>query len=262
MKNFLFVLVSLLAMTMFTVSCTKDQDTEAPQIAEFKINGATQMVVVAAGTAMNIDLTFTDNEALQEWKLDIHDAFDGHGHGKTQANTRLSLQQTFAISGATAQTTQTVNIPANAAAGPYHCIVRVLDAKGNESEFAEIDFVLTNTGQPIITVSSPDLTTEVEATKGNPLLLTGSITDETDLVSVFIELSKEEEEDHVHGKTQDAPIYSMKWELTGSANTDWNFNNAQILIPASTATGHYRLLITALDNDENLTIKEAEVHVE
>ncbi|HRK28180.1 MAG TPA: DUF4625 domain-containing protein [Chitinophagales bacterium] len=261
MKNFLFVLVSLLAMSMFTVSCTKDQDTEAPQIAEFKINNATEEVVVAAGTAMNIALTFTDNEALQEWKLDIHDAFDGHGHGKTQANARFSLQQTFAISGATAQTTQAVNIPANAAAGPYHCIIRVLDAKGNESEFAEIDFIITNAGQPVMNITSPDLNAEVEVTKGNPLLITGSITDDTDLVTVFIELG-EEEEDHDHGKTQDAPIYSMEWELTGSADTDWNFNNAQILIPASTATGHYRLLITALDNDDNLTIKEAEVHVE
>lgn len=262
MKKMISFFSILIVLSMVVVSCTKDQDTEAPEVTAFKINGQDHDVEVAAGSDMTVMVTFTDNEALQQWKVDIHDAFDGHGHGKTTDFTKFSLQQVFPISGTDAPITQAIAIPANTTAGPYHCIIRAIDAKGNESAFVEIDLIITNVGQAVINVISPDLSQEIDALPGSQLTLTGNITDDVDLVSVKMELA-EEDDDHEHGKTiSEDPIYEMTWELPGNNDTEWDMSNAQIQIPANTPAGHYMLLISAIESDGHMSIIKGVVHID
>ncbi|QQS30203.1 MAG: DUF4625 domain-containing protein [Sphingobacteriales bacterium] len=261
MKKMFSFLVLLGILSIVAVSCTKDQDTEAPEISGSKINGLDENIEIGAGTEMVITATFTDNEGLQQFKIDIHDAFDGHAHGKTEDYTMFSYQQVYSISGTMAQETQSIAVPENATAGPYHCVLTAIDAKGNESDFVELDLILTNTGQAMIEVVSPDFSQEMEAVKGEVLTLTGTITDNDDLVSVKIELGEEEE--HGHGKTTESePIYEMTFELPGNNDTTWDMNNAQILIPSNAASGHYILTMSAIDSDGNMSFKKGEVHID
>lgn len=247
------------------VACKKeDPDIEAPVITTYKINEADHDIEVAAGTEMHVDLVFTDNEELREYKIDIHDAFDGHEHGKVNAITRFSFQQTYAINGKQATEHQEVNVPAESAAGPYHAIVRVIDLEGNEGEFGELIIHITHPDQPVINVTSPDFSNEVHAPKGSAFTLSGTITDNNDLEEIFIVIKEEEE--HNHGKVQAGELYEADFDLPGADDTSWDFSEISnqgkdIVIPATAETGHYILEVVAKDAEGHMTIWEQKIHV-
>lgn len=246
-------------------ACKKeDPDLDPPVITEYKINDKDHDIEVAAGSEMHVDLIFEDNEELREYKIDIHDAFDGHDHGKVSAITRFSFQQTYAINGKQATEHQDVDVPAESAAGPYHAIVRVIDEEGNEGEFGELMVHIKHPDQPVINITSPDFSQEVHAPKGSTLVLEGTVTDNQDLEEVVVVIK--EEHDHDHGKVQSGELYEAEFELTGANDTSWDFaeitnQGKDIVIPSTAETGHYKLEIVAKDAEGHMTVWEEEIHV-
>lgn len=262
MKKFAILFVA--ALPVFAACKKEDPDLDPPVIAEYKINDEDHDIEVAAGSEMHVDLVFTDNEELREYKIDIHDAFDGHEHGKVSSITRFSFQQTYAINGKQATEHQDVDIPAESAAGPYHAIVRVIDEEGNEGEFGELIIHITHPDQPVINVTSPDFSDEVHAPKGSTFTLTGTITDNNDLEEIFIVIK--EEDDHGHGKVQSGELYEADFDLTGSNDTSWDFaeisnQGKDIVIPSTAETGYYKLEVVAKDAEGHMTVWEKEIHV-
>lgn len=258
------MLFLLAAIPVFTACKKEDPDLEPPVIADYKINGQDHDIEASAGAEMHIDLVFTDNKALREYKIDIHDAFDGHDHGKVSALSRFSFQQTYTISGKEATEHQHVDIPSETYAGPYHAIVRVIDEEGNEGDFGELIVHITHPDQPQIDVTSPDFSQEVHAPKGSTFVLEGTITDNQDLEKVSVVIT--EASDHDHGKVQAGELYEAVFELTGANDTQWDFaeitnQGKDIVIPATAETGHYVVEVVAKDAEGHMTVWEQEIHV-
>lgn len=257
-------IIGLATMAMLLAAGCENPDTAKPTIDAFTINGADHEVEVAAGDTAVLQLSFSDNENLQTYKVDIHDGFDGHGHGKVNSFQKFSYQQTFSIAGKNALESRDVAIPEDAAAGPYHCTVRVLDEAGNEGDLAEIDLLIKNGGQAQVNITSPDFSDEVVVNTGNQLTLEGTVTDDVDIDEIFVTLAPEGDD---HGKrAQESPLYEQDFDLPGSSDQTWNFsalnNSHPVNIPANAETGHYVLNVVVLDSDGNMTIWEGEVEVQ
>ncbi len=260
------ILLAVTGTTILMSSCKKDVDITPPTISSFTLNEVNEDITVNAGEEMHVDVIFNDDTELREYKIDIHDSFDGHGHGKTSAVSRFSFLQTYAINGKQSTEHKDIDIPADAAAGPYHVVLRVLDAAGNEGEFAELDFLILHPDQPVVTVTAPDFTgTEVHAPKGSTFTLSGTVTDNVDIQEIKIAI-KPEDDDHGSGKLAGGELYEAEFDLPGSTDTSWDMTEIatqgkDIIIPATAATGHYYLYISVKDAEGHMTVWKGKLHV-
>ncbi len=147
-------LLGLLALAVVVSACKKDDDkkedpappdTTKPVIqVQTPANNST----IAAGEVLRLSLVVTDNRELGELKIDLHDAFDGHTHGKTGGV--FAFEKIIRLEGQRQEITENIPIPADALAGPYHLIIRATDRAGNQADFVEIDFNITSPSQPVI----------------------------------------------------------------------------------------------------------------
>lgn len=247
----------MLALGAMACSEDEDQDTTAPQILAATINGEDHDLVFNSGDNLQLELDLSDNEALGELKLDIHDIFDGHDHNK-RGGDAWELTEIIQVSGASSTVSHSLSVPDPVTAGPYHVIFRLLDAAGNESEFEELDFLIRNGEEPLISISAPDFSNEVHVSKGQSLNLVGSISDDVDLDEVIITIMEEEEHDH---KNSSGLLFSFDQDLPGSTDTSFDLSTVAIPVPSDAETGHYKLIISAKDNEGNYGQFTAEIHV-
>lgn len=256
-KPILFL--ALIAFGLF--SCTKESenDTTAPSIVDVSINGKTEDITVSVGSNLDFQAQLSDNEELGQFKIDIHDIFDAHSHGKKNVEHWVYTETTD-LSGTNQNFTSTVQVDNDATAGPYHAIFRLLDSFGNEAEFKEIDFFVQNGSEAQISITSPDFSSEVHVDKGDNLVIMGQISDDVDIAEIVISLGEE-----AHGKNLDEDIFDADFDLPGSNDLTWDFQtdgNVNILIPSTAESGHYIFKVQVEDNEGNLNIFEGEVHIE
>jgi len=64
-----------LIITLLTVACKKDEDKNAPTITQFKIDGEAIEVSVNAGSAMLVEMGFSDDQELNQYRLEFSDNF-------------------------------------------------------------------------------------------------------------------------------------------------------------------------------------------
>lgn len=240
-------IIPMLALVAAFSGCKKS-DIELPIIQSFTVNGESEEVEAAVGTVLNFSAILTDNENLQQYKIDLHDAFDGHTHNKTSLYPRFGYLNIIDISGASYTVNESELISPDAAAGPYDIIMQVLDETGNEGAFKEVVLTITRPDQAAITVSNYDLSIENSVAAGSRLTLAGTITDDADIVSVDISLS---------GTNGD--LYDQEFEFPGGADTTWDLSGIEaqgfpIDISSTAVAGQYQLKILAVDSDGNYTI--------
>ncbi len=245
-------------------SCDKDDDndTTAPIIKSATIDGEDHDISATAGGSITFEVEVSDNEELGQLKLDIHDIFDGHEHKSTSANKWADVK-IVELSGTNETVTQAMDVPASAIAGPYHAIISVIDAEGNEGEFVELEMMVSNGSEPEINLTNPDFSVEVHAMKGSTLSLKGSVSDDVDLAEIFIVL-EEEHEGHDHKSAGGEVLYEKDFDLDGSSDTSWDFQadgSVDIAIPTNAETGHYLLTIRAEDAEGNINIFSGEIHI-
>ncbi len=254
MKKLRFIFAVLTAVSL-TYGCKKkDPDSIKPVIESVLINGTASTVTASAGSTLSVTLQVSDNENLKQFKIDIHDAFDGHTH----RNQPFSTQQIYSISGKSVTVTKTISLPHDAASGPYDVLITALDESGNESDIVLRHLVITQTGQPVIHITAPNVTEELDYRPGDILTLQGTITDDVDLEEIHIKLVSE---------SGSAVVYDEDFDLSGTADLSWDFaelvtQSKEILIPHSTVPGHYALIIRAKDNEGNLTLVSYHVHID
>lgn len=263
MKRIFNVLLAVIGSGVMMISCDKDDDTDttAPVINSATIDGKEEGIEANVGNAMTFEVKVSDNEALGQLKLDVHDAFDGHSHDKSSGINWANVA-IIDLSGTEQTVSHDMEIPTNATAGPYHAEILVIDAEGNEGEFVERVIMIRNGSEPGIEITSPDFTNEVHVTKGSTLSLEGMVTDETDLAEILIIL--EEEEEDAHKSVQHEALYEMDFDLEGTSDLTWDFQidgNVNIAIPATAEEGHYVLTVRAEDSEGNINIFEAELHI-
>lgn len=224
------------------------------------INGSDDEITVQAGTQLSIDVSAVDNESVSQVKIDIHEVFDGHEHGKVQVDpwTYVKILNT---SGATVTVSDNPMIPTEVASGPYHVVLRVLDDNGNEGEFEEREIVIENGSQPIVNVTSP--VDEDVYQLGQTITPMGTVTDVEGLEEIHLILFHIEHDEHGHDHDDEHlhEVAEDEMEFTDDPTT-FDLSNMSVTIPATEEAGHYLLMIKAVDIEGNHTIVEVELDVE
>jgi uncharacterized membrane protein len=250
MKNLLLL---ALVPGIFLLSCKKDSDTTKPVINSMTINGISGSDhTIAAGSTLNFVINVSDDIALKQLKIDIHDNFDGHAH-----NVAFSTQQIYSVTGTSNAFNASILVPSNASAGPYDVIVYLIDESGNEANFLEVGLEITQAGQPVVTINSPDISLPLVYNPGDTIAIDGWITDDVDLDEIHLILERE---------SDGLEIYNEEFLQSGATDLMWNFSelvtqNKYIIIPSGAALGDYGLVIRATDIETNVTFIELEIEV-
>ena len=153
-RSVLSVATALLAVAGIAFSgCQKDvnsnvKDTEKPTI---NVSGPKKGTKLAIGATVHFEADFEDNVALRSYKIDIHNAFDGHKHEATRHGddgVPFAYQHSWDLSGKKNAHIHhhEIMIPKEingkpVKGGAYHFMVYCTDAARNESHI-EIDVEL------------------------------------------------------------------------------------------------------------------------
>ncbi len=143
------------------------------------------------GEDLSLDLIFRDNSALSQYKIDIHNNFDCHGHGDSSAPgvtvpnvdnetadwTVLDIKE---LNGTENPIVQRLSVPENVTAGNYHFQLQVIDAAGNDNPQSNIYTlkILNPVDEtiPQIEASTP-LGMGFSLVKGDKIQFNGQVTD-------------------------------------------------------------------------------------
>ena len=235
-----------------------------PVPIEDEICGAQEPTVfrLTGGDELTFDVVFSDNEALSQYKVDIHNNFDCHGHGggvapsipapnidnQTTDWTVLEIQN---ISGTSTPVQQTLNVPQNVTAGNYHFHIQVIDEEGNDSPFA--NFFSLKIKNPVddvppqINIQEP-ANSSFTVKKGEVINFVGQVTDNRSLSDggngvlylAYTDLSS--------GNT-----FTTNEVFAFDANVDANYNfDFEYTVPQTLVTGTYRLSLGANDGVRNV----------
>lgn len=255
------ILLSLFFITLFS-SCKKEEerDTQRPVISNALVDGEDHDIELTAGLDFRLTALVNDDRNLGQFKVDIHDDFDGHDHGRIMAKWADVIIED--ISGTEANIDRMIPVPQDALAGPYHMILRALDAEGNESEFVQMTLIVKNGSEPMISVNDPDLSVEFPINRNDTLSLVGTVVEDVDLTEVLVSLRPGAV--HDHGRLSAEVLFEKDFDLPGSSDTSWDMQldgDLNIPIPADAEVGDYTLLIVAKDSQGNLGIFEAIIEV-
>lgn len=149
MRLFTAVIAGLVSAFLL-IGCTR-QDREKP-IA--RIVNLPDSVWIKSGDTLHLEMHFTDNERLAQYKIDIHNNFDGHDHPKIYRARPWSRIIIGSLSGREQHIHLDIAVFDSAAAGLYHLMLRAVDALGNESEFVLKELYVQNAHDTIAPVAT------------------------------------------------------------------------------------------------------------
>lgn len=152
MKNITkFILTGSVALLM--ASCAADS--EKPVV---DIHDPLADAIIEVGSEFHLDFSITDNDELNQLKVDIHGDHDGHTHGKLAevfpAFDTIIIEN---ISGNAVDRHMDITIPAGAWPGPYHITVYATDKSGNEG-MAMVKIKVRNSIDllaPVVNITAP-----------------------------------------------------------------------------------------------------------
>jgi hypothetical protein len=233
----------VLAGMILFASCKEDQDDDAPQFDQVSINGVVIGVSAEgnAGETLTLEVSCTDNESLNQLKIDLHPNEDGHSHGDVgsseASNGDWEEFEIIDLEGTSQTVSRSYTIPENAR-GEWHLGLSLIDERGNEATPKFIDLDLENSIIPEISIldfNGVDAATLVlEA--GVILTINGTVADQSGLATVAILV---EEEDGTE-------LYTSSYDVAGATT----FDLTTVSFETPTAIGEtVDFSITATDSD-------------
>lgn len=199
MKKFPFL---FFAFTLLLSACSDEEvDTSPPalQLLALTPSPAPDWVCgtmedsvfhLKSGEQLQLSVRFRDDLALSQYKIDIHNNFDCHGHGGGAApgisvpgiSNQTEDWTVLEISGLNGQDQTmdiTLDVPDNVTAGNYHFQLQVLDESGNDNPNANIYTLKVlnsrDEGNPSLSVTTPAGAFSVA--KGSTVTFIGEATD-------------------------------------------------------------------------------------
>lgn len=154
MKNKIYML-SLSVICLFVTSssftsCSDDDSDTIPPV--IKLIEPKEGDILKIGSDVHFDMELSDNEMLFSYKVEIHNAFDGHEHTKSlkaeSETVPFSFNKSWSVSG---QKNAKIHhheivIPENATPGNYHLMVYCTDVAKNQSYITR-KIVLSHDGE-------------------------------------------------------------------------------------------------------------------
>lgn len=216
---------------------------------------------LTGGDLFPIELKITDNEALSEFKLDIHSNFDCHGHGTNSglniappevasATENWSVLDIQNLQGTEAILDLDLQLPNNITAGSYHFSLQALDLSGNESTLLIYDILAFHPDDkdpPTLAVNLP-AGNSWTANRGSTITFTGTLTDNRQLSQggngvLFLTYTDE------NGNTSVADFITMEDMNQTTYDFNWEYT-----IPSSLTSGSYTFSLRARDGVNNAAI--------
>lgn len=267
-------LLAMLAIVSI-IACGKDNtDLTPPTIQELsytpqavaaEICGSEEATVfeLIGGQDFKYNLQFTDDQALTQYKIDIHNNFDCHGHGGGSApniavpnvdnqTTDWTVLQIFNISGTSATVDERLQVPDNVTAGNYHFHIQVIDESGNDSPFSNFYSMKIKNPEddiaPTITLDQPASNNNIQIQRGESIRFAGKVTDNRALglggngvlYLAYTDLSS--------GNTFTS---DKAFAFDNNVGTEYNFD-FEWTVPQTLVSGNYRLSLGANDGVRNV----------
>lgn len=253
------------------VACKKEKkeelDNQKPSITIVKpASGST----AKGGENLQIEIRFSDNMNLSQYKLEVHPNFDGHSHGKTEGEmvSPWEWDTIVNVSGKEHTAKFSIRVPSDVKAGNYHFMAMCTDAAGYEAPLKYTEIKILNpddTIPPSLTLTYPSVSLENEivfdSTETEKLVtLQGSITDNVRVKGFKIQLVE-----HQHGKTLHGDEGTVIYEYQNMNLNGTSFNLSSVSLKLYRGDleddGEYELKVTGYDAVGNSTDKMAILHV-
>lgn len=254
-----YFLAFLISGLLLACSDDEDVDNSPPVVSKVTLNGQATGISVNPGTTMVLEAVFEDDIELGEYKIDIHNNFDGHSHGRTKAPFFFS--KSYTLTGTSETVQQELHIPEGSTPGEYHFQLQYIDAAGNEGEIVVMEFEIADpANQPTLTITSPDMSRVLDVAAGKNIIVAGTAADPDGLAEVHILIQQEEVHNHGRlGQGEASSIFALEIPLKGEST--WTFHET-ITVPAEVSPGHYELSIAAEDLAGYRKIVAAELHID
>ena len=108
-------------------------------VSEYLCNAKFDNVLkVNTGTNLNIRFRFEGANELSQYKIDVHNNFDCHSHGKMAALNPWKVLKITELFGKEVEVNETLIVPPDASIGNYHLTIQLLDELGNEFPYLEL----------------------------------------------------------------------------------------------------------------------------
>jgi len=264
--------ILIIALLAFFFSCKKESiepdaknNTEKPLITVVSKNIPTitenlcgssfnNVLKVNTGTELQIQLNFKSVNTLSQYKIDVHNNFDCHSHGKIAASNPWYVLKLVDVVGKNYTVTEILDIPSNSSSGNYHLTFRLLDELGNEAQPVEFNIVLINSNdsinpQLILTTPTND---SIGIDRGNNLNFTGIMTDNLSLNGGKYQVSYKDS-----ANTQ-FDLEETFFSVTQGLTYNFNFNYT---IPNFAVKGPSLFIIKVFDEANNVYEKKIKVTI-
>lgn len=259
MKKIYFALV--LGLYLSACSEKEETDTAKPEVKHLEIAGKDlavhddhghdhehESIELNADSSYEIHYELEDNIALGEIRMDIHDDFDGHKHGKKGSIDPFSWERIIKLDGQkTADGKIMLDIPADVLAGPYHFDAILLDQAGNQSDQVIGDLFIKTPDMAQIMLKST--VAPISITRGTSADLNIELTDDTGLAELEVVIYQE-------GNT---PVFDYDKTFTPMTLND--VLNIPVNLSSGISAGEYELKIKVIDSDGNITQEYWEITV-
>ncbi|MCB9267635.1 MAG: DUF4625 domain-containing protein [Lewinellaceae bacterium] len=234
----------------------------APVSAEICGTAEDTVFLLRGGENLSFELLFRDESSLSQYKIDIHNNFDCHGHGGGAApgisipnvnnqTTDWSELEITGLSGQEQQVAQTLVAPENITAGNYHFQIQVIDEAGNDNplaNFYSIQAVNPNDEEPpAISVNAP-AGTSLSIAKGEVITFEGEVTDNYSLSEggngvLFLS--------YTDLSSGNSFVTDAVFPFDNSASKSYPFSFSYT-IPGTLKAGSYRFFLRAHDGVRNV----------
>jgi len=251
-------LAAIVSVALLIQSCT-EPDTTAPLIEMINLSpgtapgllcGEMEENVITLNSSDTLQITFklTDDEELSQYKIDIHNNFDCHGHSGKTETTDWYLVSIEDVSGTDQTITRKLPVPIDVTTGMYHFSIQATDAAGNNAQTTFYSLNVTNaddTEAPVLSTSVPS-SSNFSAQKGTSVGFEGTLTDNNPLGAGNngrLELR--------YWKISSQTVNTLyEEEIASSVSETYNFN-FDADIPGTASDGTYIFELRAFDAVNN-----------
>ena len=220
----------------------------APTVTSAEVCGATsdRVFEVAADGELSVIVRYSDDTQLSQLKFDIHSNFDCHGHGRLSNQNVWQEIETMDIEGKEVLLEKVFTPPSNVRPGSYHFGLLCVDEQGNTAEPVYYDLQVFNeadTIPPTIILDSPNSSDNYAKT--DPLVISGSVIDETEMALGEIEVSV------IDAAGAEFNIVRNGFGPDSATEAPFQF---EFNIPSVFVSGNCTIIITATDGLNNETV--------
>ncbi|WP_207436021.1 DUF4625 domain-containing protein [Sabulibacter ruber] len=216
----------------------------------------THVFPVSTGGKLTLHLQLTDDVNLSQYKIDVHNNFDCHGHRSgLRRGTPWFMVRIKEATGKDFKAIEELEVPSDATPGNYHLLLYATDKAGTEATPLVYSIQVTdptdNTA-PQMTLTSPTAAATT-LKRGSTLSFTGTATDNYSLAEGKVEIS--------YTDPANTPFTVVQEFFPASTGTQADFS-VPFTFASYMPTGEYNFLVEVFDGRNNSVNKQLKVIVE